>query len=222
MAAPTVRATSGLATTATGATLAATSVGTPVPGETRIVFLSVGSAVTVPASWTTLYNGTQGSATLVVAYREFVSGDGSVTFSFSGGPAYCFLGATIGGVDESTLVSAVDGGASSTTLVAPSATPVTSESLLLTFHAVIRTASASTTTLSTPTGMTLSRAVNPTGSTGHVATMSTLAVTGTSATGTQTSTASGAGTWRAASVLLASVPATAPTMKSDFELFMDA
>lgn len=216
----TIAETTGVAGTGTSITLSSLA----VPGALRIYMISCAAvaAPDVPAGWTAHYNDDQGNGSLLVASEFYQEGEGSTVFQLNSNTTAASFGVALTGVDQDSLVVAVDGGSTSTSVVAPSATPVAADSLLLTFHAITRSPSgASTTTMTTPTGMTLEQFNRPTSSNGHVALGASQVLASTAATGTRTSVASGSGNWRAATIIATSpAPSFPATRRTDFEPFL--
>lgn len=218
---PSVVGSGGVSGGATGFTLSPTSGGSPSNGDLRIVCVSTAAAssLTVPAGWDTVSDTVIGSGHMVIASRVFQTGDVTQTFSISPSSQFVEHCMSVSAADASNIVVATNGGTTATAIVAPTVTPVVANSLLLTFHAVTRASGATTTTMSVPGGMTQVLYIPGTSSAAHVALTNRLALTDTSATGTKTSTVSGSGNWRAASLVIAP-PVTVTTVRSDFEPFM--
>lgn len=191
----------------TSFTITPTSGGTPAQNDIRIVMGTCGSSTTctIPAGWTTLFNGVLGSGTLFLAYRIFQATDTNVSFTFSGSTNNGWQCVSVR--DVVSLVFNTAGATSSASVVAPTLTPPVAPSLLLTFHAVSATSGANAVTLSTPSGMTQVGFYRPTGTgSGHINLTASQALATTADTGTRTSTSSTAANNRAATIIVASAP----------------
>lgn len=203
------RAASGVVTSGSGFTIAETSA-SPQAGDYRYVFIncSPGATITLPSGWTSVFNGSVGSGTLAVGYKPWVAGVGTETVTLSGSSQIGAELVALGAVNTAVAPTAATAGSTTagTSLTAASLTPTSADGFLIVYYAQTLTSGAPTATLSNPAGLSDLRTDNATVASSYVIRVSATALTTTAATAAYTSTASGSGTWRSATLF---VPAAA-------------
>ncbi len=202
-----LRATAGVAGTSNQSSIGFLSANGKV-GDVRYVFTAAntnGFSAATMQGWNQLVNATVAGGMVGLWWKPLIANEVSVVVEFNQTCDFVLIVAAVAAASTTGTPQAATNSGTGTSVVAPSITPSTANSLELSFFSTqIASAAATSVTFSTPSGMTQGLTWNPaSGATSGIP--GTIASAGlgnsTAATGTETSTASSSGTWRTATAV---------------------